>query len=70
MSKPTEPGYYWWKPYPAAVWEPIKVTENSAHDLIVHWLHSTHWSFMISENGVWGPKIIPPEHGCEFKVKT
>ena len=69
MKRPTEPGYYWWKPYRAAEFEPVRIRRNKAGQLVIHWLNKSGFGFIENESGIWGGAAIPPDDPEQiFKV--
>ena len=60
-SRPTEPGYYWWKSYPDYKWEPVRIKKNKSGALVIYWLNQRGFSFIESEGGIWGDKIDEPK---------
>jgi hypothetical protein len=58
MKRPNKPGYYWWKPYIAAKFEPVRIWSNREGVLIIHWLNREGFTFLENEDGIWGGEII------------
>jgi hypothetical protein len=47
MKRPNKPGYYWWKPYIAAKFEPVRI-----------WSNREGFTFLENEDGIWGGELI------------
>ena len=60
-SRPTEPGYYWWKLYPDAAWEIVRVHRTSGGHLLIGWFDQMGFKFLEKEVGIWGDKIDEPK---------
>lgn len=60
-TRPTEPGFYFWKAYKVAEWEPVRVHMARAGNLVIHWMQREGFSFIEQEDGIWGPRIPIPD---------
>jgi hypothetical protein len=57
---PASGGWYWWREYPGAEWEPIKVAQpaNGWGPSINRGSHTIEVQYI--RGCEWGPEIIPP----------
>ena len=60
-TRPTEPGYYFWKAYGAAKWEVVRVHRARAGHHVIHWLQREGFTFLEQEDGIWGQRIPTPD---------
>ena len=61
MSKPTNPGWYWWKEGKALAWEVVYVRS----DLGFLATSTMEILYVFEASDDWGPELTPPDKAAE-----